>query len=180
MDEKEIPYTHPKDAPYNWVRVRLLGGRSLFWARQSFRLSDYEFKAADIDGTGDNWPISHADLAPYYSRVEKIFRVTGRKEGWPQFPDGNFVEANFPPDTESIKAVTAIAQEARHRRLEVAQRRAETVSPARSTCCCRTRSRRASWTSYRTPSCAKLASTRTQGWQTARTSSIVIPAAKCT
>ena len=41
VDEKEIPYTHPKDAPYNWVRVRLLGGRSLFWARQSFRLSDY-------------------------------------------------------------------------------------------------------------------------------------------
>ena len=80
------------DAPYNWVRVRLLGGRSLFWSRQSFRLSDFEFKAADIDGTGDNWPISLADLDPYYSRVEGIFRVTGRKEGWPQFPDGNFVE----------------------------------------------------------------------------------------
>jgi choline dehydrogenase-like flavoprotein len=109
VDEKEIPYTHPPDAVYNWVRVRLLGGRSLFWARQSFRLSDYEFKAADIDGTGENWPISHADLAPFYSRVEEIFRVTGRKEGWPQFPDGNFVEFAASEDTTTIKQVTAAA-----------------------------------------------------------------------
>ncbi len=109
VDEKEVPYTCPPDAPYNWVRVRLLGGRSLFWARQSFRLSDYEFKAGEIDGTGDSWPISLADLAPYYSRVEGIFRVVGRKEGWPQFPDGNFVEMNLPPDTESIKRFTELA-----------------------------------------------------------------------
>jgi choline dehydrogenase-like flavoprotein len=109
VDEKEVPYTHDPDAPYNWVRVRLLGGRSLFWARQSFRLSDFEFKAADIDGTGENWPISHADLAPFYSRVEEIFQVSGRKEGWPQFPDGNFVETSFPPDSETIKRVTELA-----------------------------------------------------------------------
>jgi choline dehydrogenase-like flavoprotein len=109
VDEKEVPYTHDPDAPYNWVRVRLLGGRSLFWARQSFRLSDFEFKAADIDGTGENWPISHADLAPFYSRVEEIFQVSGRKEGWPQFPDGNFVETTFPPDSETIKRVTELA-----------------------------------------------------------------------
>lgn len=109
VDEKEVPYTHPPDAPYNWVRVRLLGGRSLFWARQSFRLSNYEFKAAEIDGTGDSWPISLEDMAPYYGRVEKIFRVAGRKEGWPQFPDGEFVDTTYPPDTETIKKVTEIA-----------------------------------------------------------------------
>jgi len=43
VDEKEVPYTCPPASPYNWVRVRLFGGRSLFWSRQSFRLSDYEF-----------------------------------------------------------------------------------------------------------------------------------------
>jgi len=91
VDETEVPYTAPPDAPYNWVRVRLLGGRSLFWSRQSFRLSDFEFNAAEIDGKGDSWPIRLADLAPYYSRVEQIFRVSGRKEGLPQFPDGDFV-----------------------------------------------------------------------------------------
>ncbi|MGH9616508.1 MAG: GMC oxidoreductase, partial [Acidobacteriaceae bacterium] len=78
------------------VRVRLFGGRSLFWARQSFRLSDYEFKSRDHDGFGTNWPISLADLAPYYSRVEKIFRVSGHPDGLPQYPDGNFVVDDSP------------------------------------------------------------------------------------
>lgn len=74
VDEREVPYTYDPSQPYNWVRVRLFGGRSLFWSRQSFRLSDYEFKAKSRDGFGDDWPISLADLAPYYSRVEEIFR----------------------------------------------------------------------------------------------------------
>src|ERR1035441_7934349 len=111
VDEQEVPYTHNADTQYNWVRVRLVGGRSHFWARQSFRLSDYEFKAAEIDGGGDNWPISLADLAPYYSRVEDIFKVSGRKEGWPQFPDGNFVESTFSPDSETIKRFTEVANQ---------------------------------------------------------------------
>ena len=67
MDEKEVPYTHDPKQPFNWVRVRMIGGKSLFWARMSFRLSDYEFKAKDHDGFGENWPISYADLAPFYS-----------------------------------------------------------------------------------------------------------------
>jgi choline dehydrogenase-like flavoprotein len=96
VDEKEVPYTFDPKHPYNWVRVRLFGGRSLFWARQSFRLSDYEFKGKDHDGFGDNWPIALADLEPYYSRVEEIFRVSGHKDGLPQYPDGNFVEDNSP------------------------------------------------------------------------------------
>jgi choline dehydrogenase-like flavoprotein len=111
VDETEVPYTHDPANPYNWVRVRLVGGRSLFWARQSFRLSDFEFKAGDLEGNGQNWPISLADLAPYYSQVEEIFRVSGRKEGWPEFPDGNFVETNYPPDSETIKRVTELANQ---------------------------------------------------------------------
>jgi choline dehydrogenase-like flavoprotein len=96
VDEKEVPYTYDPQHPYNWVRVRLFGGRSLFWSRQSFRLSDYEFKGKSHDGFGDDWPISLADLAPYYSRVEKIFRVQGRVDGIPQYPDGSFVLDNSP------------------------------------------------------------------------------------
>jgi choline dehydrogenase-like flavoprotein len=96
VDEKEVPYTFDPNEPYNWVRVRLFGGRSLFWARQSFRMSDYEFKSKDHDGFGDNWPISLADLAPYYSRVEAIFRVRGHTDGLPQYPDGDFIQDDSP------------------------------------------------------------------------------------
>ena len=110
VDETEVPYTHDPANPYNWVRVRLVGGRSLFWARQSFRLSDFEFKAGDLEGTGQNWPVSLADMDPYYSRVEAIFRVAGRKEGWPEFPDGNFIETNYPPDSQTIQRLSELGR----------------------------------------------------------------------
>jgi choline dehydrogenase-like flavoprotein len=96
VDEKEVPYTTDPTKPYNWVRVRLFGGRSLFWSRASFRLSDYEFKGKSHDGYGDDWPISHADLAPYYARVEGIFRVQGQPAGLRQYPDGNFIPDESP------------------------------------------------------------------------------------
>ncbi len=100
VDEQQVPYTHDPKEPYNWVRVRMIGGKSNFWARMSFRLSDYEFKGKDFDGYGENWPISHADLAPFYARVEPIFRVTGRKEGLAQLPDGEFLPDES-PDSEA-------------------------------------------------------------------------------
>lgn len=96
VDEQEVPYTFDAANPYNWARVRLFGGRSLFWSRQSFRLSDYEFKAKSHDGFGEDWPISLADLSPYYSRVEDIFQITGALDGPPQMPNGNFVLDNTP------------------------------------------------------------------------------------
>ena len=102
VDEKEVPYTHDPKQPFNWVRVRMIGGKSLFWARMSFRLSDYEFKAKDHDGFGENWPISYADLSPYYDQVEPIFHVAGRKEGLTQLPDGIFIEDNS-PDSAATK-----------------------------------------------------------------------------
>ncbi len=88
--EQQVPYTHDPKSPYNWVRVRMMGGKSNFWARMSYRLSDYEFKGKDHDGFGENWPISYAELALFYDRVDPIFRVTGRKEGLAQLPDGLF------------------------------------------------------------------------------------------
>jgi choline dehydrogenase-like flavoprotein len=96
VDEKEVPYTFDPQHPYNWVRVRLFGGRSLFWSRQSFRFSDFEFKAKDHDGFGENWPVSLAEMAPYYTRVETIFRVRGHTDGLPQYPDGKFIEDDSP------------------------------------------------------------------------------------
>ena len=108
-DEKQNPYTYPKDDPYYWVRVRLLGGKTNFWGRASWRLSNYEFKGKDHDGFGENWPIEYSDLAPYYDQVEPMLRVAGRKEGLPQLPDGVFIEDNS-PDTESVQRFIASAK----------------------------------------------------------------------
>ena len=107
VDEQEVPYTFDPAQPYNWVRVRLFGGRSLFWSRQSFRLSDYEFKAKSHDGFGEDWPINHADLAPFYSRVEGIFQVAGAMDGPAQMPDGNFLPDDAPWTTSMQRFIAA-------------------------------------------------------------------------
>jgi choline dehydrogenase-like flavoprotein len=90
VDERENPYTTPEHKPFYWIRGRQVGGRSHTWGGITLRLSDYEFKAAQQDGFGDNWPIAHADLAPYYSTLERFFQVRGARDGLRQLPDGDY------------------------------------------------------------------------------------------
>jgi len=91
VDDTENPYTTPNGKPFAWIRGRQVGGRTITWGRQSYRLSDFEFKAASRDGFGDDWPISYADLAPYYDRVEEFVGISGSTENVPQLPDGKFL-----------------------------------------------------------------------------------------
>lgn len=90
-DDLDEPYTTPDDAPFPWVgRIRLVGGRTNVWGRQSYRFSDLDFKGASHDGVGENWPISYADLAPYYDIVEEYVGISGQPEGSDVLPDGRF------------------------------------------------------------------------------------------
>lgn len=91
VDDVDNPYTTPKDKPFDWIRGRHVGGRSIMWGRQSYRLSDYEFKAASRDGYGEDWPFAYKDLAPYYAYVEKFVGISGKAEGLPQLPDSEFM-----------------------------------------------------------------------------------------
>ena len=50
-----------------------------------------DLKSAGRDGYGVDWPISFADLAPYYEKVETYIGVSGQAEGKPQLPDGKFL-----------------------------------------------------------------------------------------
>ena len=91
VNDLENPYSTPADKPFTWQRLRVLGGRSLVWGRQSYRLSDNDFKAASRDGYDVDWPISYADLAPWYDIVEKYVGITGAAEGNEMLPDGQFL-----------------------------------------------------------------------------------------
>jgi choline dehydrogenase-like flavoprotein len=91
VNDNENPYTTPADAPFRWFRGRPVGGRSMMWGRQVYRWSDLDFEANAKDGHGNDWPIRYADIAPWYSHVEKFIGVTGAKEGIPQLPDGEFL-----------------------------------------------------------------------------------------
>ena len=103
VNDHEHPYTFPADKPFMWIRGRQVGGKTFCWARESYRYSDNEFKAASRDGYGEDWPISYKELQPYYDRVENFIGVSGSREGLAQFPDGQFL----PPMALSCGAVQA-------------------------------------------------------------------------
>lgn len=88
VNDLENPYTQEK--PFNWIRMRVVGGRSLSWGRQSYRMGDIDFKAASHDGYGEDWPIQYSDLVPYYEEVEKYVGISGMAEGLDQLPDSIF------------------------------------------------------------------------------------------
>src|SRR5947209_14385610 len=90
-NDLEEPYTTPENMPFTWVgRLRVTGGRTMVWGRQSYRFSDLDFKAASHDGYGEDWPLSYKDLAPYYDLVEEYVGITGMPEGVYELPDGKF------------------------------------------------------------------------------------------
>jgi len=89
--DSEHPYSTPVDRPYHWIRGYHLGGRSITWSRQAYRMSDYDFGANQQDGNGIDWPIRYADLSPWYDRVERFAGISGATEGLEQLPDGQFL-----------------------------------------------------------------------------------------
>lgn len=91
VNDLENPYSTPPDRPFTWQRLRILGGRSLVWGRQSYRLSDVDFKAASCDGYDVDWPFSYADLAPFYDVVERYVGISGAAEHNEMLPDGQFL-----------------------------------------------------------------------------------------
>ena len=91
VDDVDNPYSTPAGKPFTWQRMRIVGGRTLCWGRQSYRLSDLDFKAASLDGYGKDWPISYKDLAPYYDRVENYVGISGAAENNDALPDGHFL-----------------------------------------------------------------------------------------
>lgn len=91
VNEKESPYTEIKR--FDWFRGYHVGGRSLMWGRQSYRMGDIDFEANLKEGIAVDWPVRYKEMAPWYSHAEKFIGVNGSKEGLPQLPDGDFLPA---------------------------------------------------------------------------------------
>ncbi len=87
--DKDSPYIEKQ--PFDWFRGYHVGGRSLMWGRQSYRWHNNDFEANAKDGIAVDWPIRYADLAPWYSYVEKFAGISGNRDGVPILPDGDFM-----------------------------------------------------------------------------------------
>lgn len=90
VSDSDHPYVQEK--PFNWYRGYQVGGKSLTWGRQCYRLSDLDFEANAKDGIAVDWPIRYKDLAPWYSYVESHIGISGQRENLPHLPDGEFLE----------------------------------------------------------------------------------------
>ena len=88
-NDKENPYQEKRG--FDWIRGYHVGGRSLMWGRQSYRLNAADFEANAKDGIGTDWPIRYQDLAPWYDHVEKFAGISGSREGLDVLPDGQFL-----------------------------------------------------------------------------------------
>lgn len=90
VDDVDHPYN--EDKRFDWMRGYHVGGRSLMWGRQSYRLSDIDFSANAKDGNGVDWPIRYKDLEKWYDYVEEYIGVSGENLGLEQLPDGKFLK----------------------------------------------------------------------------------------
>jgi len=101
VNDRLNPYTTDPDKPYHWLRGHQLGGRSLMWGRQSYRMAPRHFEENARDGHGTDWPIRYEDLAPWYSHVEKFIGVSGEAIHHPMSPDGEF-QPPFPMNSVEL------------------------------------------------------------------------------
>ncbi|WP_299313783.1 GMC family oxidoreductase [uncultured Aquimarina sp.] len=89
VNDLKHPYNETKR--FDWIRGYHVGGRSLMWGRQSYRLCDFDFEANKKEGIAVDWPVRYKDIAPWYDKVEDFIGVSGEKLGLEQLPDGQFL-----------------------------------------------------------------------------------------
>jgi len=89
VNDIENPYTETKR--FDWMRGYHVGGRSITWGRQSYRLGDMDFGANAKDGISVDWPVRYAEISPWYDYVEQYIGVSGSVDGLPQLPDGKYL-----------------------------------------------------------------------------------------
>ena len=90
VKDTEHPYETVEGTDFKWRRGYHEGGRSIMWARQSYRMSEIDFEANKKDGYGVDWPVRYSDLKPWYDHAERFAGISGTNEGLDILPDGIF------------------------------------------------------------------------------------------
>lgn len=128
VSDRDNPYTTPKDAPFVWIRARQAGGRTHTFGRVLLRWSDDDFKAKSRTGRGVDWPISYADLEPFYDEVETCLGLYGNADQVPSLPDGKYIgPSKLSPAERQFKSAVEQRWPGRH----VVAYRAVAADPSR-------------------------------------------------
>lgn len=70
-------HIHRPEGHKPWRFTVGLGGGTLCWWGQTPRLHPNDFSMASLFGTGADWPLTYADLEPFYCDAEDIIGVAG-------------------------------------------------------------------------------------------------------
>jgi choline dehydrogenase-like flavoprotein len=87
---RRAPADYPVDIASSDVGVlnyNGVGGGTVLYAAQWPRLLPSDFSRRTDEGVADDWPLTYAELLPYYERTDREFGVSGLG-GDPAFPDG--------------------------------------------------------------------------------------------
>jgi choline dehydrogenase-like flavoprotein len=91
--EHDVTYSNAPGTDWYWKRCKATGGKANFWGRSSCRFGDIDFKAASLDGVGENWPVDYAEIAPWFSKAERYMGVASTVQHRPSNPDGEYLPA---------------------------------------------------------------------------------------
>ncbi|MCP5152508.1 MAG: GMC family oxidoreductase [Chromatiales bacterium] len=74
------------DSPISVLNFNGVGGSTILYAAHFPRLHPSDFRVRSLDGVADDWPISYADLEPYFAENDRMVGVAGQ-DGDPAYPD---------------------------------------------------------------------------------------------
>jgi choline dehydrogenase-like flavoprotein len=89
--EHDIAYCTAPGTDWYWKRCKATGGKANFWGRSSARFGDIDFKAAELDGFGENWPVDYEEIAPWFTKAERYMGVASTVQNRPSNPDGEYL-----------------------------------------------------------------------------------------
>jgi len=81
-DDPYPEFVNQGDCQARWVKAHRLGGLANFWGGVTLRCAP-----SDFDGEGVyQWPLSYAELEPFYEEVEKLLYIKGSATSEPALP----------------------------------------------------------------------------------------------
>lgn len=126
-----IQYRRTGDLRKSWTFGLGFGGGSNCWWGNVPRFLPADFEMQSRFGVGRDWPISYADLAPYYGEVENVMAISGPDGPWP-FPR----EGNYPQPPHRMNEPERILKQAYPNSFfTVPTARARIATSGRSACC---------------------------------------------
>ena len=89
--EHDVIYSNAPGTDWYWKRCKGTGGKANFWGRSSCRFGDIDFKAASLDGVGEDWPVDYQEIAPWFTKAERYMGVASTIQNRPSNPDGEYL-----------------------------------------------------------------------------------------